>query len=167
MEDDADGPMLGGRPDLVLGPVEVGAVEGHVPGRERFQAGEGSQGDGLARTVGAEQGDDLAGGDVQVDVEPDGAAVGRPCGRRGCWSCADATEHPGIPWAWWRVEDGNWQDGGMDRAGLDQLTDDQQQRWTTVLDHQVAALPARAVAVVVDGNDAAVVRCPTWCCHAA
>jgi hypothetical protein len=75
LEHDTDRTTLGGYLSPPSGSVEVLARQGDVAGSQRFQTGERAQRGGLSGAVGPEQGDDLAGGDVQPDVEAEATTI--------------------------------------------------------------------------------------------
>ena len=77
LEDHADRAALGG--DRVQRPV----VQVDVAGRQGGEPGQGAQRGGLARAVGAEQGDDLARGDGEVDVQAEAGAFDDEVGAQG------------------------------------------------------------------------------------
>jgi hypothetical protein len=76
LEDDADGAMVGAEEDALAGGGHHGAVDGDLAAVRALQAGDEPQGRGLAAAAGAEQGDQLALGDLDVD------AVDRVAARR-------------------------------------------------------------------------------------
>ena len=62
LEDEADAPLLDREPGGVL------AGEDHAAGVGRLEAGDDPQDRALARTRGAQEGDELAGDDLERDV---------------------------------------------------------------------------------------------------
>ena len=69
LEDQADAALLGRDASAGGGVLDGGAVDLDAAAGERGEPGQGAQRGGLAGAVGSEQCDDLAGVDVQFEVE--------------------------------------------------------------------------------------------------